>query len=291
MAHGLNFWSNSIPHPPSEMVEEEVEVLELTSEQIEVNNKLVEEIHETFYSEVDRLLAESKILNSIETEHQELMDKSERLKSFGFKKTKEVEKSDEEVRRLGKIKDKNAVKESLTRAIEYFSGKYPLYKFITKESVEKICDKYGLVYGDVSDFIGDVPEENLRNIENFKIDEEDECHMITTTMLGAFASDSSNEYMSSEDTNSKHELYEASDEYDSPYIDKTLNKANLEIAAPIKDFDMTGKEVKGFEISKIQIPDPVVLQPVIFEGMKHYLIVTAWGKEASDPLVMNPVNN
>ena len=64
-------------------------------------------------------------------------------------------------------------------------------------------------------------------------------------------------------------------------------KCPLEIAAPLKDFNMTNAEVKGFKISKIEIPDPIVLKPVIFNNQKHYLIVTAWGLEASDELVVN----
>jgi hypothetical protein len=68
-------------------------------------------------------------------------------------------------------------------------------------------------------------------------------------------------------------------------------KCPLEIAAPLKDFNMTGAEVNGFKISKIEIPDPIVLKPVIFNNQKHYLIVTAWGLEAADELVVNANHN
>lgn len=68
-------------------------------------------------------------------------------------------------------------------------------------------------------------------------------------------------------------------------------KCPLEIAAPLKDFNMTGAEVKGFKISKIEIPDPIVLKPVIFNNQKHYLIVTAWGLEAADELIVNQNHN
>jgi hypothetical protein len=66
----------------------------------------------------------------------------------------------------------------------------------------------------------------------------------------------------------------------------------LEIAAPIKDFDTSKMVLSGRKLErKIEIPDPVVLQPVFHGGKKHYLIVTAWGDEASDPEVMNPIHN
>ena len=59
---------------------------------------------------------------------------------------------------------------------------------------------------------------------------------------------------------------------------------NLQICAPVKDMDSTGLEVaEGYKLQKKHIPDPVVLQPV----KNGYLILTAWGDEASDELVVN----
>ena len=52
--------------------------------------------------------------------------------------------------------------------------------------------------------------------------------------------------------------------------------------------DISGLELKeGYKLEKKFIPDPVVLQPV--KG--GYLILTAWGDEASDPIVINEINN
>lgn len=41
----------------------------------------------------------------------------------------------------------------------------------------------------------------------------------------------------------------------------------------------------------IEIPDPVVLKPVIYNSQKYYLIVTAWGLEAGDEIVVNSNHN
>ena len=67
------------------------------------------------------------------------------------------------------------------------------------------------------------------------------------------------------------------------------NKDTFSICAPVKDMDMTGMEItEGYKMrKKIEIPDPVVLKEVI----GGYLIVTAWGDEASDPIVVNTINN
>lgn len=63
----------------------------------------------------------------------------------------------------------------------------------------------------------------------------------------------------------------------------------LKICAPEKDMDIPSTHTKtgNFIIEKIYVPDPVVLQPV--KG--GFIIVAAWGDEASDDLVINPINN
>jgi len=58
-------------------------------------------------------------------------------------------------------------------------------------------------------------------------------------------------------------------------------KLTLKICAPLKDMDTTGKELRDYKL--VNHPDPVVLQPV--KG--GYLIVTAWGDESKDELVVN----
>ena len=50
--------------------------------------------------------------------------------------------------------------------------------------------------------------------------------------------------------------------------------------------DTTGMKLYGHLLRK-HIPDPVVLQPV--KG--GYLIITAWGDEASDEIVVNQKMN
>lgn len=242
--------------------------------------KLIEEIHESFFTEVDKLLAWAKISSSLETTKQSLIDKRDKLVELGFTNTKEVVEAEEEVRRLELIKEENQNKISLKEAIDYFSTKYPHYKFITEESVKKICEKYGLVYGEVSKYKGTVPDKNLKQIQDFKIESKDEC-CIKIINPGAWMM--LDTYVSGNNT-----LGTTSIEGIGLV---TIRKSPLEIAAPLKDFDMKEHEVKNFKLSKIEVKDPVVLKPVFFKGQKHYLIVTAWGLEASDELVINPRHN
>ena len=144
-------------------------------------NEVIEEIHETFYTEVDKLLASAKIANSLNTDKQDLIEKCARLRALGFINTKEVKEAEDEIARLDELKRDNEAKKTLIEAINYFSFKYPNYKFITEKSVEKICAKYNLVYGAIDRYIGTVPDKNLKHIEDFMVMEEDECLMFETS--------------------------------------------------------------------------------------------------------------
>jgi hypothetical protein len=55
----------------------------------------------------------------------------------------------------------------------------------------------------------------------------------------------------------------------------------FKICAPIKDMDTSGMRLINNKL--VYIPDPVVLFPVEL----GYIIVTAWGDEASDENVVN----
>lgn len=264
-------------------------------------NEVIEEIHETFYTEVDRLLADAKISRSLDTDKSELIAKCERLKALGFTNTKEVKEAEAEIARLSQLKQENESKKTMIEAINYFSMKYPNYKFITEKSVEKICAKYNLVYGAIDRYIGTVPDKNLKHIEDFKVLAEDECHIEEEHMNGGWGTNtlmskrykSHSEYLIEEKMKAEQMKGEGRYHFQalrgsrSMYIREVNMKYPLEIAAPVKDFNMEGMEVKGHKISKVEIPDPVVLKPVIFAGQKHYLIVTAWGIEASDEMVVN----
>lgn len=269
----------------------------------------IEEIHETFYTEVDRIKKECSNLNSLETTKQALIDKRDKLVENGFRNTKECKEAEIEINRLRTLSTENNQKEKIAKAANYFSFTYPHYKFITEDSVKKICQKYNLIYGEVSKYIGTVPDLNLKQIQEFKIKEEDECY---ARYLNYRSMWDNSKYLA-EYLNTVKENKEKQQKYEdyikgtgitnynledfkvvvkNPYESREIiEKCPLEICAPLKDFDIKDMEIKDFKLSKIEIPDPVVLKPVHFEGSKYYLIVTAWGDEASDPLVQNPIHN
>lgn len=268
------------------------DVVEKVSLKNKTTNEIIEEIHESFYTEVDKLLASAKILNCLDTDKNDLIEKCKRLKSLGFKNTTEIKEAEKELERLENLSRENESKKTLTEAINYFSFKYPNYKFITEESVKKICSKYNLIYGSIDRYIGSVPDKNLKHIEDFKVDENDECFIYEERMWGFGMREISMQknFITFDEHKKKNDI--ENDSYARNMLRdhrvRVINmKLPLEIAAPLKDFNMDEMEVKDFKLSKIEIPDPVVLKPVLFDGRKHYLIVTAWGIEASDELVVN----
>jgi hypothetical protein len=233
------------------------------------NNVSIEEIHETFFTEVDRLLATAKLSNSLYTDKQDLIDKCERLKALGFTSTKEIKEAESEIERLKLLKEENIGKQELIEAINYFNITYPNYKFITEDSVNKICEKYELIFYKISRYMGSVPDVNLKHIEEFSINFNDECYFAET--IGRYDSGNYNQrYVNKEEHDIINNNY-------TTFCDDRATKCPLEIAAPLKDFNTVGIKIKNNKIVENEIPDPIVLKPVIFKDKKYYLIVTAWG--------------
>lgn len=270
------------------------------------NDKLVAEIHGSFFNEVDQLLQLANKPVEVVTDKQELIKKVARLKSLGFTRTKEIIEGEAEIMRLDVLKSENVGKEQLKKAILYFSQKYPNYKFITPESVEKICNKYGLFQGDVSMFIGEVPDTNLKHIENFRIAKEDKAYEKFTRYdhslnSSGFVGDFEYTKIKSEcdhvgllDGGIKKYLLRRSAMYHSIFDNNNnfyIKENCFHIVAPIKDFDLSNVKVNGSKIQSIVKDDPIVLCPVFYEKKQYFLVVTAWGLEAADELVVNENHN
>lgn len=252
--------------------------------------KEVMEIHHEFETAADKLLAEAtSIIAEAATKD---TTKVNRLEALGFKQAGQVTE-------LKPLIQKAELSKEQVELVNYYKREYPFNKFITEEQVKSICYKYNLVCGDVDRFKGFVPEKNLRQIESFKLKDNDKVKYMVTGINGEF-------YISKDDI--KENIQNYLNQFFDTYVEFSSGDINvkggdakfgrnakvkkespkLKICAPIKDMDISGLELKdGYKLEKKFIPDPVVLQPV--KG--GYLILTAWGDEASDPLVVNEINN
>lgn len=246
--------------------EKEVSALELP-----VSNKqypqVVQDIHNEFFTAGDAILTEAtSLLKELETND---LAKGKRLAALGFSKTREAVVAIE-------TENKLSITKEISELVVHYKQRYPFNKFITEDQVKKICEKYGLVCGDTSIYKGFVPEEKLSLIEQFKLDSQDgSLHysygFSTLTEAGWLARHSNSSFFENEVK---------------PKNATTIQVEGMKICAPLKDMEvLSGQQVSGYKIQ--DIPDPVVLQPV----RGGYLIVCAWGDEASDKIVVNQTMN
>lgn len=255
----------------------------------------IEQIHREFNTASETLLKEAKLIIA---NRQASAEKAERLKAAGFSQANEVVAN----------KDFFLTKETV-EYIEYYQQKYPFNKFITRDQVLAINKKYNLVAAPVDRYKGFVPDKNLRQIEAFKVDEKDIAENLIQIKKFTYNYDSQKERqerlrkMYPDLLLPKSEVWFATTTVYAMAGDRTItdnwvdlssyeeiDNRNKIICAPLKDMDIDGLKKKDsiFSMFKtVHVPDPVVLQPV--KG--GYLIITAWGDEASDEIVVNSINN
>lgn len=231
---------------------------------------VVAEIHREFNMSSEIALAEAQRI--IAGTNLPKTDKASRLAKIGFVGVKDVE-------------DRQMLSSNLAQSIEQsriilkYKESYPLHKFIFQKDIERICKKYGLVYGGIDLYQGFVPEQNLAEIEAFAPRSEDIAYFrqLRSSNGERFRWERITKTDYSHESHSPH------------WVNWDYREGeNLKICAPLKDMKIDARTVieEGFLIVE-HIPDPVVIYPVKEGG----IILTAWGEEASDPLVVNEINN
>lgn len=232
--------------------------------------KVVEEIHNEFFLASVNLLKEAECI--LKKSENESLKKGNRLLDIGFGETKEAKET-------SKLNAELSIKAKARDYILKYQNKYPLWRFIDGNHVNEICDKYNLVCGEIGQFKGFVPNMNLKEIEQFnEIKNEDKIYDIWS--IGVV-----NEYIGQR----LFDNGESANQWKSLYKKEKIEQG-LMICAPLKDMKVDEdkyERIKNLITRKLEAPDPIVLKPII----GGYLIVTAWGDEASDPDVINPINN
>lgn len=265
-------------------------------------NELVEEIHNEFDAAQDRLLQEAKnIINGCL-----LNNKAERLKNLGFSAAEIVVQNEAKKRLLVKSKEQADL-------IEYYATNYPFQKFLTEDELDRICKKYNLVYAPVSAYKKDVPEKNIYEIEG-----------ATPLKQQDFVADYNILHITSWWRNVPNEIKEIIKKglrWDSSKIEEaedrkvielirqngyngsfngyiyhtatitTIKRQGLFIAAPKSYFNLDALKQDNqfgyFSFSEREINDPIVFR-FCNGGIQ---IITKWGLEASDEIVVNEKMN
>lgn len=248
--------------------------------------EVIEQIHNEFNCAGEALLAEAKEILAASNYS---TDKAMKLKELGFTNVPEVVE-------IAKKEQKKKMADTTVRLINHYMMRYPNQKFITEEMVGDICKKYNLVCGGVELYKGFVPKKNMEEIASFKVDNSDlpiyyieiKKQWIPTSLEHSDINEGFEGYLKRHDSHYYNYAVINSSRTDNPRIcnGSTQNLNTLRICAPIKEMNTEGMGLNGYHLQK-HIPDPVVLQPV--KG--GYLILTAWGDEASDPIVVNERNN
>lgn len=273
----------------------------------------IEQIHAEFDSAQDRLLQQAMDIIPAHTEDNSaavVLETAERLKRLGFTNTALVKKANDV---LKEKEEKNRVvvnNKEQADVIQYYSQNYPFLKFLTESELDRICEKYNLIYAPTSNYIKDVPEKNLKEIENAqKLNNEDTARDQYFFEVTDFYSTCPNEikkilkgkvkcdftYESETDAmklarslgyNGKynHHIYREAEIH-------RIHKKGLFIAAPSDHFDTTGLDKKGkFGYMKktiIKIEDPIVFR-YVRGGIQ---VLSKWGAEGNDPSLIVPQLN
>lgn len=268
---------------------------------MEKYSKEVQEIHRAFHTAGDELIARAKEILKDKSRRDVL--KAKRLKELGFTYATQADIT-EDLTKLneGEIGIIEAEK------LHYYQIRYPNNKYITLDQVKAICEKYDLIFADICRYKGFVPDENLDDIERFKVDPND----IGTETASHYAPPGVTSLWLKLDGGASVLEYQKRNVPAKHHTTAVKVNSGLKICAPEIDIKMVefSAEINGqwYDLPKLEslkmfdtklveggampepikvIPDPVVLQPVHY----GFLILTAWGDEASDEIVVNPKAN
>ena len=314
----------------------ETTVMERPVQPQKTEQELIEEIHNEFDTAPDRILQQALSIigeqqSSKVSLESEIEDKAIRLKNLGFVKNGIVDK-------LEKIEERNRQKDliinmetKMAEGIRYYARTYPFLKFLPVSELDRICDKYGLVYAPVKHYKMPVPDKNLKEIEDAQPIKsfDEQKNLITYKFQNRYESRRSDfnklvelfggDTFTEEELQNIHMKYfgergghRVSDTFwyygylaekgriTNPVIYKsfiadaietTYNRQGLFIAAPKDHFDLTGLT---FDKKKgyFQTTIQIKKDPIVFRYVKGGIqVLSKWGLEADDPALQIEILN
>lgn len=273
--------------------------------------ELVAKIHNDFHiaiSTADEKLAEMLNLIVIEDgERVQTLREYANLKDF-FGAAEEVTKSLDDLKDIDRKKAQASKIELFRQELQFMKTLTGL-KFIHYPAVISLCKKYNLVLCDSTLYNQTIPQNNLKELNNFISSFKD---LVIKDHLNAFQDVCVK--MGTYDTSFcdpvwrrsyKSRFWAATKYNNTPLFQQTFGEGSqrLYTIAPEKFFNTEGLVNIGNEMVNIPevtlqspvvetIPDPIVLAPMNFESelgkeLRMFATVTAWGPEARDPLVFN----
>ena len=222
----------------------------------------VKDIHNAFYSAQDELL---RPLVEVDVDPG---NQGSNLKKLGFNMHPKVLAWENAVRQV------NENRRSMN-AMGALVHLYPDIKFITLTQVNALCTKYGLVFGPINRFVGDIPQKNINDMLKFSIAREHRCSIVELPMSSG---------LSGFGGSTRKIAYELGGKTNRGNV----TPAPMEIVANREMFRASDMIQMGNQLVQ-RNPDPIVLMPVCYASEMLYAVVTAWGEEAKD--VVNERHN
>ncbi len=272
--------------------------------------QIVAEIHNEFDTAEDRLLQQADNLLAelnIPTETK-IEQKAQELRKLGFVNSESVT--------VAKVLEVNREKQKLTlvttkeqaELIRYYKQNYPFQKFLTVDELERICDKYNLIFAPVANYIKDVPDKNIAEIkaaQSLKIADNpinkitarvthfwDSCpRSIRILLSGEFDFTKYGESKSESNLLRKAKDLGYTGDYEG-YIFHSMNvtkehRSGLFIAAPQSHFNLKGLSKKG-KYSFLNVTITEVKDPIVFRYVRGGVqVLSKWGLEGQDELLVN----
>lgn len=285
---------------------------------------IIAEIHREFDEAEDNILsAADKVLEELKIPTQsQIKKRAKALIKIGFTQAAPVKQYEKMLLEEIKIKEELSIAKERAALIRQYKQDYPFQKFLTEMELNRICDKYGLVYAPVSAYIKDVPEKNLAEIKKAKPLSDDllvrQQYVLEIIRFSSGVNDKIREFLldggielskEAQGMSNWRRNSEVNDclrvflqnagfkEVPSTIVDecsvKTLDKQGLFIAAPKSNFNLDDMQAKGkhgyFEVkSTVKIEK----DPIVFRYCKGGIqVLSKWGLEASDPAVINELEN
>lgn len=291
--------------------------------------EIIAEIHGAFDGAEDYLLKEAEriLAMPIAGTDTRIIQKAERLEKLGFKQSPEVIKASAARDSIATAKRHKEISNVLAELIRYYKQAYPFLKFLTIEEMESICEKYGLVHAPVSAYRGDVPDKNLLEIERAQEIKACDIQIPMINLIPARGDKETetflkqiglNDFVTIEKIRQVAGFSQYEEQYYLAGLDKLRSntwlykiwdrmgrmqgtfynyasiqiqdRTGLFICAPKKDFDVTGLTKQGLGYSNdkiIEVKDPVVFR-YVRGGVQ---VLSKWGLEASDPALLNEIDN
>ena len=191
-----------------------------------MNTVTVKEVHNSFKT-IDSSITENYKHSLIQ------------LRDFGFENCKNITKNKSNIRLSISEIDEIDFREML-------QSTFKNCRIITKESVMKLCEKYGFIMKPSSKYVGSIPIKNINEILKFNTKLHKQCR-------------------ASQGVNGSR-VYELK-----KHFRIRVNLTNFVVASP-KYFDDSLPE-------KDYTKDPIVLCEFKYEGLIWYIIVSMWGNE------------